>query len=292
MPAPSPDSFSFESQRLRLHGVAWGDPGAPPLVLVHGGRDHCRSWDPIAEALADEWRICVPDLRGHGDSEWSSDGHYSISACIVDLAALVERFDGRRCALIGHSLGGNIALRYAAIHPERVTSVVSIEGLGLSPKLQAEREALGTTRRLREWVDARLAAARRTQRRYPGVEAALERMRAANPRLEAGHALHVTQHGLRSHEDGTWSWKFDPLMHVLPAFDLEPAQVRELWAAIECPTLLCYGRESWASNPAVDGRAAHFRHARVVLYEAAGHWLHLDQPARFIEDMRAFLVRG
>src|SRR5258706_15243912 len=65
---PSPTSHTYISQRLRLHYLDWGNPDAPPLVLVHGGRDHARSWDWVVERLRDRWHIIAPDLRGHGDS--------------------------------------------------------------------------------------------------------------------------------------------------------------------------------------------------------------------------------
>src|ERR1043166_9194487 len=76
MPAtsPGPTSRIFFSQRLRLHYVDWGNAEAPPLLLVHGGRDHCRNWDWLAERLGRDWHIIAPDLRGHGDSQWSQDG--------------------------------------------------------------------------------------------------------------------------------------------------------------------------------------------------------------------------
>ncbi len=73
-----PTSRIYFSQRLRLHYVDWGNPDAPPLILVHGGRDHCRNWDRLAQALRHDWHILAPDLRGHGDSQWSPDGSYSI----------------------------------------------------------------------------------------------------------------------------------------------------------------------------------------------------------------------
>ena len=83
---PGPTSRHYFSQRLRLHYVDWGNTEAPPLLLVHGGRDHCRNWDWVAQALRDDWHIICPDLRGHGDSQWSPDGNYSMSAYIYDLA--------------------------------------------------------------------------------------------------------------------------------------------------------------------------------------------------------------
>jgi pimeloyl-ACP methyl ester carboxylesterase len=65
----APSSHIYFSQRLRLHYVAWGNPGAPPLLLIHGGRDHCRCWDWVAEDLRGDYRVLAPDLRGHGDSQ-------------------------------------------------------------------------------------------------------------------------------------------------------------------------------------------------------------------------------
>ena len=83
---PGPTSRVFFSQRLRLHYVDWGNAGAPPLVLLHGGRDHCRNWDWVAEELRKDWHIIAPDLRGHGDSQWSPDGSYTMAGFLYDLA--------------------------------------------------------------------------------------------------------------------------------------------------------------------------------------------------------------
>src|SRR3546814_1661745 len=73
-------SRTYVSQRLRLHYVDWGNPDAPPLLLLHGGRDHCRNWDWVAQELRSDFHIIAPDLRGHGDSQWSPDGSYSAAA--------------------------------------------------------------------------------------------------------------------------------------------------------------------------------------------------------------------
>ena len=76
MTAPShgPTSHSFISQRLRLHYVDWGNENAPPLILLHGGRDHCRNWDWVAQRLRNDYHIIAPDLRGHGDSAYAPSG--------------------------------------------------------------------------------------------------------------------------------------------------------------------------------------------------------------------------
>ena len=61
-----PTSQTYISQRLRLHYADWGNPTAPPLILLHGGRDHCRNWDWVAQDLRRDFHIIAPDLRGHG----------------------------------------------------------------------------------------------------------------------------------------------------------------------------------------------------------------------------------
>ena len=89
--AARPASHSYFSQRLRLHYVDWGNPDAPPLLLVHGGRDHCRNWDWVAEALREDYHIIAPDLRGHGDSQWMIGGSYAISEYVYDIAQLLHQ---------------------------------------------------------------------------------------------------------------------------------------------------------------------------------------------------------
>src|SRR3546814_7064599 len=97
--ASGPISNSFISQRLKLHYVDWGNESAPPLLLVHGGRDHCRSWDWVAERLADRYHIIAPDLRGHGDSAWSPDGQYDMDSFVYDLAQFVHQLDRKSTRL-------------------------------------------------------------------------------------------------------------------------------------------------------------------------------------------------
>lgn len=118
--SPGPTSRVYFSQRLRLHYVDWGNPDAPPLLLVHGGRDHCRNWDWVAEHLAPHWHIIAPDLRGHGDSAWSLDGTYTMANYIYDLAQLIHQQKLAPVTIVAHSLGGNIALRYTGLFPETV----------------------------------------------------------------------------------------------------------------------------------------------------------------------------
>ncbi len=284
-----PTANSFISQRLRLHYVDWGNPDAPPLILQHGGRDHCRSWDWVAEELAKDWHVIAPDLRGHGDSAWAPDGNYEMNAFVYDFAQLVHTLGHDQVTIVAHSLGGNVATRFTGLYPEKVRKFVNIEGLGPSPKTRAEREAAGYANRFREWIDKRRAAAGRIPRRYPTIEAAYARMKEENAFLTDEQARHLTIHGASRNEDGTWSWKFDPYLNVWPFEDTPQELTEELWRAITCPVLLLYGENSWASNPELDGRMENFRDARVIEFENAGHWLHHDQFDRFMAEIKAFL---
>ena len=289
MTSSGPISNSFISQRLKLHFVDWGNPGAPPLILQHGGRDHSRSWDWVARELARDWHVIAPDLRGHGDSAWSPDGDYTSHALVYDFAQLVHTLAADQFTIIAHSLGGNIATRFTGLYPDKVRKLVNIEGLGPSPKILAERKDRTPADYLRQWIEDKRKASGRIPRRYASLQAAFTRMKEENSFLSDEQARHLTIHGASRNEDGSWSWKFDNYLNVWPPNDLVQSDVEALWAAITCPVLLLYGADSWASNPENDGRAALFRDARVVEYEKAGHWLHHDQLERFLEDVKAFL---
>jgi pimeloyl-ACP methyl ester carboxylesterase len=284
-----PTSRSYFSQRLRLHYVDWGNPEAPPLILLHGGQDHCRNWDWVAERLRPDWHIIAPDLRGHGDSQWSTDGSYNMAAYVYDLAQLVHQQQLAPVTIIAHSLGGNIALRYTGIYPTAVKKLVAIEGLGPSPKVIEKQAQTTMAERMQGWIELKRGLAGRVPRRYASIEEAFKRMQEANGRLSPEQARHLTQHGVNQNEDGTYSWKFDNYVRVWPAYDMMAADVEQLWAAIACPTLLVYGKESWASNPLEDGRARHFHHAQVESFEKAGHWVHHDQLDAFLDKVVAFL---
>ena len=284
-----PTSQTFISQRLRLNYVDWGNRDAPPLVLVHGGRDHARSWDWVAEELREDWHVVAFDHRGHGDPDWVSDGNYNVQDMVYDLAQLVHQLGDDEVTIVSHSMGGNVALRYAGTFPDKVRKIVAIEGLGPSPKRQEEMRADPYPQRMAEWIEKKRAAAARTPRKYESIEAAFARMIEENSYLTEAQARHLTLHGVTRNEDGTYSWKFDPHLNVWHVEDVADEFLHQTWAAITAPTLLLYGADSWASNPQGDGRLEHFENAKVIEFENAGHWLHHDQFDRFMQTLRDFL---
>jgi pimeloyl-ACP methyl ester carboxylesterase len=284
-----PTSRIFFSQRLRLHYVDWGNTDAPPLILLHGGRDHCRNWDWVARRLCRDWHVIAPDLRGHGDSEWSKSANYSMAAYVYDLAQLIHQLKLAPVTIVGHSLGGSITIRYAGVYPENVKRLVAIEGLGRSPKQQAESAAKPMAEKMREWIEQQREAAGRQPRRYKSIEEALARMQEQNKHLTAEQARHLTLHGVNQNEDGTFTWKFDNFVRVWLPYDMPYADVEALWRNITCPSLLVYGKESWASDPRNDGRAQHFRDAKVVSLAGAGHWVHHDKLETFMSLVEPFI---
>ncbi|NBC36059.1 alpha/beta fold hydrolase [Novosphingobium sp. FSY-8] len=287
---PGPASHSFVSQRLRMHYVDWGNPDAPPLILQHGGRDHCRSWDWVAQALRKDWHVICPDLRGHGDSAWSPDAHYTSFSFVSDMAQLVQTLGYDQVTICAHSLGGNIATLFTGLYPDKVRRLANIEGLGVSPLHSRERDAKPYPDRIRQWIAERHAAAGRLPRRYARIEDAIDRMRAANPQLTEEQVRHLTIHGVNRNEDGSYVWKFDPYLNVWPVANFPQEEIHGLWGAITCPVQFFYGGQSFAVDPRIDGRITHFRDADVHFYPDAGHWLHHDQFDRFVTDLRAFLA--
>ncbi len=289
-PIHGPTSHSYFSQRLRLHYVDWGNADAPPMILVHGGRDHCRNWDWVAEALRNDYHIIAPDLRGHGDSQWMVGGGYMAADYIYDIAQLLHQTKLTPVTIIGHSLGAAISLRYAGLYPENAVKVVAIEGVGRPPELSKHDTGRPASERMREWVDTLRSTAGRNPREYDTLEDAWQRMQEANPHLTPEQARHLTVHGVNQNEDGTYSWKFDNYIRVNSPFTMGGEATRELWSSITCPTLLIHGTDSWATDPRSDGRDKYFQNVEVAEVKDAGHWVHHDQLDVFLNLVRNFLA--
>ena len=181
MTMPEPESRFYQSQGLRLHYADWGNADAPVLLLVHGGRDHCRSWDVLARALQPQFHVVAPDMRGHGDSDWARGGSYSLTEYVYDLSRLVRSIGAERVTIIGHSMGGMVGLVYSGTFPEQVSSLVVLDGVVVLPggKTSAANE------RIAKWVGQLDKLEGREARRYRTIEEAAAQMSARNARLSA-----------------------------------------------------------------------------------------------------------
>ena len=288
-PPSGPTSHSYFSQRLRLHYVDWGNPSAPPLLLVHGGRDHCRNWDWVAQALRDQYHIIAVDLRGHGDSAWALGSSYPLSDFVYDIEQLIRQKHLAPVTIMAHSMGGAISLLYAGAFPETVAKLIAIEGLIWSIEDLKKYEASPAAKRIGGWVEQLHKLSSRLPRRYENIESATARMQEENLRLTPEQAHHLTVHGLIQNEDGTFSWKFDNYMRARAPFAPNSADVKELAGRLTCPTLLVGGDQSFVPDPAKTGALALFPNAKNVIIPGAGHWVHHDKLAEFLAVVRDFL---
>ena len=279
-----PESRYYLSQRLRMHYVVWGDETKPPLILVHGTRDHARSWDRVARELVDRYCVYAVDLRGHGDSAWAQGGNYSIIDYALDIHALGEAIDRGPYTIIGHSLGGGVTLQYAGTFPEKVNRLITIEGLG---GLGWARERRPARVRMRDWVESMHRLEGRTLHVYPTIDEATRRMIEANRHLTPELARHLTEHGVRKVEGG-YTWKFDNYTHAGSPYEFNMEDARDLWNQIRCPMLVIWGRESWGNRNGVVDLSA-FHDVQSAEIANAGHWVHHDQFEVFMSHVNEFL---
>ncbi len=287
--ATEPISQFYYSHRLKLHFWDWGNNGKPNLILVHGGMDHARSWDRVAEAFINDFRVLAPDLRGHGDSSWAYGAMYSIAEYVLDLSALLDIVDRFPVYLVGHSLGAAIVLQYAGIYPDRVKRLVAIEGIAPPPKISPSSPA---HERLRRWIEAMRDCEKRTPHRYPSLEAAYERMHKANPYLSDEMARHLTLFGSNWNPDGTLNWKFDNFIRGFAVYGFGMDETQEIWRQIQCPVLLFRGLNSWTEDPYKEGRIRSIPNHRLINVPEAGHWVHHDQLQVFLKEAREFFLKS
>ena len=96
------------------------------MLVLHGLGDCARSWDRLASGMGVEHRVIVPDLRGHGDSQWAPRGRYRLQDYVSDVAAVVDRLGLESIVIVGHAWGGSVAVAYAAAHPELVSALAVV----------------------------------------------------------------------------------------------------------------------------------------------------------------------
>ncbi len=280
-----PESRFYESQGLRLHYADWGNAGAPLLLLVHGGRDHCRSWDLIARSLQPHFHVLAPDLRGHGDSDWAKGGSYALAEYVYDLSRLVRSTGAGKVTLVGHSMGGMVSLIYAGTFPEQVSALVVLDGVTVMP----DAKRAPAHERVAKWIGQLDKLENREPRRYATIEEAGAQMRVHNTRLPPELAQHLATHGVRRNADDTYSWKFDPYQRAAAPHRLLPDDHVSLWSRIACPTLLLGAEESFLESSKAKGLERYFPRARSETIAGAGHWLQHDKPDEVLRAIRMFL---
>jgi pimeloyl-ACP methyl ester carboxylesterase len=282
-----PSRSRFVSVRgLRYHLREWGEPGAPRLVLLHGWMDVSASFQFVVDALGRDWHVLAPDWRGFGLSEKGPGDCYWFPDYLGDLDAILgEASPDLPASLVGHSMGGNVALMYAGVRPARVGAVVNLEGFGLKDSQPAQAPG-----RYARWLDELMSPP--GARRYASVAEVAERLRRNNPRLDQPRASFLAEHWSRRTVQGDYEIAGDPAHKIVNPVLYRWPEVAACWAAIACPVLWVEATDTdahrWAGDADEIGRRVEaLKSVEVARVADAGHMLHHDQPqavARLIED--------
>jgi Predicted hydrolases or acyltransferases (alpha/beta hydrolase superfamily) len=274
---------------LRYHLSTWPGTGRP-IVLLHGFMDCGSSFQFLVDALRLGRPVLAPDWRGFGRSAWATGGYW-FPDYFADLDALLAVLSPDEAVdLVGHSMGGNIALVYAGLRPERVRRVVALEGFGLpgaEPSLAPGR--------YREWL-AQLRQPE-TATVFPGFDVLAQVLRKRNPRLDAARAEFVAREWAEPLADGRVRLRFDPAHRRVNPVLYRREETEACWREVRAPLAYVIGGESelvarlqGAAEP--DAMRRHLPQLEPHVVAGAGHMLHHDRPEAVAHLVEGFLDRG
>ena len=285
---------SVESHGVRLAVVEWGSAASPPLLLAHGGSDFARTFDVFAPLLAAAgYRVVSWDHRGHGDSD--SAALYSWEADVRDALAVLEATSKEPLPLVGHSKGAGLLLDLALFFPQRVTRLVSLDGLPSTRRrsrrdLSKEERVAGRAEMLERWLDHRRRA--HDVKRRPGTIEELARRRGEmNPRLPFEWLCYLVTAGARQDADG-WRWKLDPALRMGGFGPWRPGWILEQLPTLEVPMLGLVSRivEPMGWGSASTELQPYLAPSSIVEdIEDLGHFLHIEAPERIARRVLEFL---
>ncbi len=279
---------------LRYHLREWGPADAGPqrrLFMLHGWMDVSASFQFVVDALASDWHVIAPDWRGFGLSDRTAGDCYWFPDYVADLEFILDEVQGDTPAhVIGHSMGGNIALLYAGVRPQRIRTVVNLEGLGLHAS--HSEQAPG---RFAQWIDELKAGP--SLRDYADRAEVAARLSRNNPRLSAERAAFLAQHWAEPDGQGRFRVAGDPAHRIVNPVLYRVDEALACWKAITSPSLMVIATETDALRHVardrkqaleeVRARFAAVPGAEQATVADAGHMLHHDQPeavAQLIED--------
>ena len=282
----------------------WGQPQADtaPLVLLHGWMDVGASYqfvvDAFSEAFCRNRFIVAPDWRGFGHSSMPTPmEHYAFADYLADLEALLAHCvpDAASIDLVGHSMGGNIAMLYAGVRPHRIRRLVNLEGFGLPATQPAQAPA-----RLAQWLDElqALRQGRLQLKPYASQAAVAERLRKTNPRLDADHALWLAGQWAAPDAQGQWHVLGDAAHKVVNPQLFRVDEMLAAYTAITAPVLAIEASQDslarwWGPRFTLaqyHERLQSVADCRIVRIDDAGHMLHHDQPQQVAQHIETFLA--
>jgi pimeloyl-ACP methyl ester carboxylesterase len=264
-----PKGQTLDVNGLRMHYLDWGNPGAPPVVCVHGYTSSAQAFNALVRRFHDRGHFVALDVRGHGESGWSTTGAYQYGDQVGDLAAVVDKLGLAQFTLVGTSMGGIIAMAYAGAHPDRLTRLV-INDIG--PDIETGSQ------RITQMVGSR-------PDEFATLDDAMAYRRLMSP-IVAGRSLEDQRElaigVLRQRPDGRWIWKMDP-EYIRQRVRIGAPQRPALWAALQrvtCPTLVVWGSDSDVLSEAQARRMVEtLPRGELVAVPGVGHAPTLVEPA-------------
>jgi pimeloyl-ACP methyl ester carboxylesterase len=278
---------TVDSGGVALAVSEWGDEGAPPLLLAHGGFDFAGTMDVFAPMLAaGGWRVVCWDQRGHGDSQHAE--LYSWDADVRDALAVLDATTRRPTPFVGHSKGGSLMMQLADACPHRCSHLVNLDGLPSKrnwPDVADHERRRLLASELRHWLDHRQRAAAKVRR--PGtIDELAARRQRMNPRLPIEWLRYLVPIGAREADDG-WRWKIDPVMRFGGFGPWRPEWSMMRMPGLAMPVLGVLGligeEMGWGTQPE-DVEPWLPPGARFVALDDVGHFVHVERP-RFVADL-------
>lgn len=282
----------------RWEGAAGTASAQPPLVLLHGWMDVGASYQFMVDALTDAFAqgrsIIAPDWRGFGlTSSPGATDNFWFGDYLADLDFLLDHYAPDQAVdLVGHSMGGNVAMLYAGVRPARIRKLVNLEGFGL-----AASQASQAPDRYARWMDElkTLHRGELALKAYNDVSGVARRLMKTNPRLTPDKANWLASHWSRPDASGKWQILGNAAHKVTSAQLYRVDEVLEIYQRISAPTLAVEASSDslmtwWKGKYTLDEyheRLKQVPQAQVAVIQDAGHMLHHDQPeqlARLIED--------
>ena len=284
-------------RNLTYHVQVWGEPtpGMPPLVLLHGWMDVAASFQFVVDALRPGTWAIAPDWRGFGQTAAPAADCFWFPDYLADLDCLLDHYAPQgQVHLVGHSMGGNIAMLYAGVRPQRVRRLINLEGFGM-PATQAAQAPV----RFGQWLDQlrQLREGSMEMRDFDGLEAVARRLIKTNPRLRPPQARWLAQHWARQESPGKWRIQGHPAHRITGAQLYRLDEVLEVHRCITAPTLVVQAAEDSMAQWWPDSYSpAEFRQRLEVIrtletarIEDAGHMLHHDQPQAVAALIEGFI---
>lgn len=283
-----------ELRGLRCRLLEWGAPSSdrPTLVMLHGWMDVAASFQFVVDAMAGERHVVALDWRGFGGSDSSAAGTYWFPDYLGDLDALLDLLqpDGGAIDLLGHSMGGNVAMIYAGVRPRRVRRLVNLEGFGMPETTPSQAPG-----RYAQWLDELKSPP--ALRSYASLAEVTERLLKNNPRLARDKAEWLAPHWAEQRADGRWHIRGDPVHKRVNPVLYRKDEVLACWRCIEAPVLWVEGDSTdlarwWGHRyprSDFDARLEQVPNVRRVRLADCGHMLHHDQPERLAEAVQGFL---